>query len=154
MNYERLIGILSKTNNPTKLLNDINKLSAKDKLIVLSSEKLRRKILSLKDVGLLVNILIDLPADFRINFLSTVNLEEYKQEYERVIIEFLRLEDYNTFNHKGLASFTDLKDKQILATMLKKISSPILKDIIIANYTKTVNNYAFLEYSRKEKKKT
>ena len=150
MNYERLIGILSKTNNPTKLLNDINKLSAKDKLIVLSSEKLRRKILSLKDVGLLVNILIDLPADFRINFLSTVNLEEYKQEYERVIIEFLRLEDYNTFNHKGLASFTDLKDKQILATMLKKISSPILKDIIIANYTKTVNNYAFLEYSRKE----
>ena len=150
MNYERLIGLLAKTNNPTKLLNDLNRLSSQDRSIVLSSEKLRRKILSLKDVGLLVNILIDLPAEFRISFLSTVNLDDYKHNYEKSIIGFLRLKDYAAFDHRELASFTDLKDKPVLATMLKKIPSPMLKDIIIANYSKTISNYAFLEYSRKE----
>lgn len=150
MDYKRLIGFLANANNSSKFMNTFNSLSFKDKQVVLSNDKVRRKVLSFKDVGVLVNILIDLPADFRINFLSMVNLDDYKNKYEKTIIGFLRLENYDDFDHRELATFTDLKDKQVLATMLKKLSSPILREIVISNYTRSVSNYAFLEYSRKE----
>ena len=150
MGYDRLIGILYDTNNINKLTSEIKKLSLKGKLTVLSNDKIRRKVLGFKDTNLLTNILIDLPFDFRINFLSYVNLNEYNNQYDKVIINYLRQENYDDFDHSQFSSFKDLKDKKTLSTILKSLSSNKLKEIIIANYSKTISNYAFLEFSKKE----
>ena len=150
MAYDRIIGVLCKINNTNKFLTEFNNIPLKDKLIILSNDKVKKKVISFCDTPFLVSLLIDLPADFRISFLKTVNIENFKKKYDSTIIDFLMLENYNDFDHSKLESFKELKDKQALATMLKRLSSNILKEIIIANYSRTVTNYTFLELSRKE----
>lgn len=145
-----VISILYKANNSKVLLNTLIKLPPKERMTALSYERVKKTILSINDFSLLTPIFIDLPYDFRINFLKNVNRNNLSNEYEKDILDFLRLKDYKDCNLTGVESFKDIKNKQIITLIFRRLSSDMLKEIIMNNYSKTTNNYAFLEYSKKE----
>lgn len=149
MKYDNLMQVLFSTKNYNKILNEFNKLSLKEKIVILSNGKVKQRIYKIADIGLLVSILIDLPLEFRIKFLSSINNEKYSFEYEKIIIEFLKFSNYEEFDYKQLSSFENIKDKQILTLMFRKLSKDKLKDIILSNYCQFINDYAFTEYSKK-----
>lgn len=149
MKYDKLMEVLFSTKNYNKILTEFNKLLPKEKEIILSNNKVKQRIYKVADISLLVNILIDLSLEFRIKFLSTINNDKYCSEYEKTIIEFLKLSNYEEFNYQQLSTFENIKDKQILTLMFRKFSKDKLKNIILADYYQFINDYAFAEYSKK-----
>lgn len=149
MKYNKLIEVLFSTKNLNKILTEFNKLSLNDKQIILTNDKIKQRLYNIADINLLVNLLIDLPLGIRINFLKEINKEKYLQDYERIIIEFLKLQNYDEFDYKQLILFENMKDKQFLSSMFRKISSNKLKLIISVNYNQFISDFAFVEYSKK-----
>jgi len=149
MKYNKLIEVLFKTKNINKILTEYNKLPPYDKQIILTNNKIKERLYKIADINLLVNLLIDLPTESRINFLKGINIEKYTQDYEKIIIEFMKLQDYDKFDCRNLIIFENIKDKQILSTIFRKMSSNKLKFIINSNYNQFINNFAFIEYSKK-----
>lgn len=149
MKYNKLIEVLFSTRNLSKILTEFNKLSLSDKQIILTNNKIKQRLYKIADINLLVNLLIDLPLEVRINFLKGINKEKYSQDYEKIIIEFLKLQDYDEFDYKKLSLFENMKDKQLLLSMFRKISSNKLKFIISENYSQFISDFAFIEYSKK-----
>ena len=149
MKYNKLIEVLFSTRNFNKILTEFNKLSLSDKQIVLTNDKIRQRLYKIADINLLVSLLIDLPLDARINFLKGINKEKYSQDYEKIIIEFLKLQNYDEFDYKKLTLFENMKDKQLLLSMFRKMSSDKLKLIISVNYNQFISDFAFVEYSKK-----
>lgn len=149
MKNNKFIEVLFSTKNFNKILTEFNKLSFHDKQIVLKDERVKQRLYKIADINLLVKLLIDLPLDTRINFLKDIAEEKYVEDYEKFAIEFLKLEDYNTFEYKKLASFENMTDKQILSLLFRKFSSDRLKLIILNNYNQFISDFAFIEYSKK-----
>ena len=149
MKYNKLIEFLFSTKNINKILTEFNKLSLNDKQILLTNDNIKQRLYKIADINLLVNLLIDLPLETRINFLKEINKEKYLKNDEKIIIEFLKLQDYDEFDYKKLTLFENMKDKQLLSIMFRKISSNKLKLIIIENYSQFISDFAFVEYSKK-----
>lgn len=149
MKYDKLIEILFSTKNYNKILAEFNKLSLNEKEYILSNSKVKQRIYKIADINLLVNILIDLPYEFRVSFLSHITYEKYNYEYEKSILGFLNLSNYEDFDYKQLTIYENIKDKQVLSLMFRKFSINKLKNIILANYCQFINDYAFTEYSKK-----
>lgn len=149
MKCDKLIKILFSTKNTNKILTEFNKLSPKEKETVLSNDKVRERIYKIADISFLVNILIDLSPKYRINFLNTIKIDKYNSEPEKIIINFLKLTNYEGFDDQQLSKLENIKDKQILTLMLRKLSENKLKNIVSANYCQFINDYAFTEYSKK-----
>ena len=149
MRYDKLIEILFSTKNYNKILAEYNKLSLKEKEYILLNDRVKQRIYKIADINLLVNILIDLPYEFRNNFLSSINSEKYKYDYEKSTLEFLKLSNYEEFEHTQLSTYQNIKDKQVLTLIFRKMSVNKLKSIILANYCPFINDYAFQEYSKK-----
>lgn len=149
MKYDKLMEVLFSTKNYNKILTEFNKLSPKEKQIILSHDKVRQRIYKITDISLLVNLFIDLPFEFGIEFLDTIDNKRYGSQPEKVILQFLRLANYEEFDYHELSAFGTVKDKQILTLMFRKFSGDKLKSIILANYSQFLNDYAFTEYSRK-----
>lgn len=149
MKYDKLIEILFSTKNYNKILAEFNKLSLHEKEYILSNSKVKQRIYKIADINLLVNILIDLPYEFRVNFLRPITYEKYNHEYEKSILEFLKLSNYEEFEYKQLSVYENIKDKQALTLMFRRFSVNKLKSIILANYCQFINDYAFTEYCKK-----
>lgn len=97
-------------------------------------------------------MLIDLPFEFRINFLKEINCQDLCKNYENVIIEFLQLQKYDDFDYQKLVCFEGIKEKSILPLIFRSFSVDILKMIIMQNYCQFLSDYAFVEYSKKSQR--
>ena len=73
MKYNKLIEFLFSTKNINKILTEFNKLSLNDKQILLTNDNIKQRLYKIADINLLVNLLIDLPLETRINFLKEIN---------------------------------------------------------------------------------
>lgn len=149
MNNRNFLEILFSTKNNDKILKEYNKLSILEKQKVLSNDKVKQRLYKIIDIELLVSMLIDLPFEYRINFLNGLNYQKFLKNYEKVIIEFLQLQNYDDFDYQKLSDFEDIKEKSVLPLLFRKISIDKLKMIIIQNYYQILNDHAFSEYSKK-----
>lgn len=149
MKNNKLIEVLFSTKNFNKILTEFNKLSFSDKQIVLNNDKIKQRLYKIADINLLVNLLIDLPLEARISFLKGINKEKYSKGYEKIVMEFLQLKDYDDFDYRKLTLFKDIKDKKILSAIFRKLSPSKLKLIIDKNYNQFITDLAFVEYSKK-----
>lgn len=149
MANSKFIEILFSTKNHSKILKEYNKLSFTKKQIDLSNNKVRERLYKIIDPELLISMLIDLPFEFRIDFLKGIDHQKFNKNYEKVIIEFLQLPNYDDFDYQKLSYFEEIKEKSILTLILRKLSSDKLKMIIMQNYHHFLNDQAFIEYSKK-----
>ena len=94
MTNRNFLEILFSTKNYDKILKEYNKLTILEKQIVLSNDKVKQRLYKIINIELLVSILIDLPFEFRIKFLNGLNYQKFLKNYEKVIIEFLQLQNY------------------------------------------------------------
>ena len=147
---KNLIETLFSTKNINKITAAFNSLSPKEKQIVLSEEKVKERLYKIADAYFLITILIDLPYSVRNTFLQDINRDKFSKE-ENILINFLLLSNYEDFDYHNLANLTKIKDKQIINLIFRKLSSEKLKDIILANYQQFINDFAFLEYSKRTK---
>ncbi len=149
MAYSKFIEVLFSTKNCSKILKMYNKLSFVEKQIVLSNDKVRQKLYKIINIELLISMIIDLPLEFRINFLKGLDYQKFCKKYEKVVIEFLQLQNFDNFDYQKLSCFEEIKEKSILTQIFRKVSADKLKMIIIQNYFQFLNDYAFIEYSKK-----
>lgn len=148
MNFEKIKKILFSTKNYNKIISAFNTLSVRDKQILLSDDSVKTRIYKIANAHLLIAILIDLPYDFRVDFLRTFDKDKLPEE-EKILIEFLYLSNYDNFDHSKLSNLEGLKDKQVLNLIFRKLSKEKLREIISANYHQFITEYAFFEYSKK-----
>lgn len=149
MANSKFLEVLFSTKNYSKILKEYNKLSFVEKQIILSNDKVKHRLYKIIDIELLISMLIDLPFEFRINFLRGIDYQKFCKNYEKVIIEFLQLQNYDNFDYQKLSCFEEIKEKSILTLIFRKLSVDKLKMIIIQNYYQFLNDYAFIEYSKK-----
>lgn len=149
MTNSKFLKVLFSTNNRSKILKDYNKLSSVEKQTVLSNNKVKQKLYKIIDIELLISMLLDLPFECRKNFLSGINHQKFCKNYEKEIIEFLQLQNYDDFNYQKLSCFEEIKEKTILPLIFRKFSTDKLRMITIQNYSQFLNDYSFVEYSKK-----
>lgn len=141
--------ILFSTKNYNKILAAYNSLSYKEKQELLHNEDVILRIKKIANTSLLINLLIDLPYEYRIDFLSNLDDLKNTSDPDYIVLAFLHLPNYYDWNIGHLNSLKDLKDKDILIPLFRKLSSTQLKNIIIANYNQVITGLAFFEYSKK-----
>ncbi len=150
MNYEKFTKVLMTTKNYNKIISAFNAIPHHERQRILSNDSIRMRLYKIGDAKLLIAILIDLHYEFRINFLEGIDKNGIALE-DRILMNFLSLENYEDFDSRDLIYLEDLKDKQVLSIMFKKLSKEKLREIILANYHKFINEIAFIEYSKKVK---
>lgn len=148
MKFKKLMDVLFSTKNLNKITSAFNSLSPREKQIVLSEEKVKTRLYKIADANLLVAILIDLPYEVRNNFLKSIDKDKFSED-EKVLIDFLCLPNYEDFDYHKLSAINELRDKQVLTLIFRKLQSEKLRNIILENYNQFINIYAFLEYSKK-----
>lgn len=149
MKNNKFLEVLFSTKNNSKILKEYNNLCKNDKINFLSIDKVKNRLNNIIKIDLLFSMLIDLPFDFRINFLNNINTSKFQQSYEKMIIDFLKLQNYEEFNIDNIKHFINIKDKQIILLIFRYLSFDKLKAIILQNYCQFINDYAFMEYSKK-----
>ena len=140
---------LFSTKKYSKVLNEFNTLSIKEKQIVLTDERIKKRLYKIADINLLFSILIDLPYNFRDIFLNSNLCKKYNTDSEKELISFLKLQNYEDFDYKKITTLNYNKTKQIIPILFRKLSKEKLKNIILEDYSKFINNCAFTEYSKK-----
>lgn len=145
----KALEALFKTKNNNKILPEYNKLTQKEKIAFLSSEKVKQRIIKIADTELLTNILIDLPHSFRKNFLDSVNLDKYQEDYEQVIINFLQLSDYNNLNLNEITKLKNIPSRKTLEPIFRKLNTTNLKKALDKNISAVINSYIFSQLSKK-----
>ena len=120
MAYSKFIEVLFSTKNCSKILKMYNKLSFVEKQIVLSNDKVRQKLYKIINIELLISMIIDLPLEFRINFLKGLDYQKFCKKYEKVVIEFLQLQNFDNFDYQKLSCFEEIKEKSILTQIFRR----------------------------------
>ena len=115
--------------------------SVSDKLRILYDPKIYQKLISIKNMGLLFSLLIDLPHKDRLDFLGSISESILTNESDKAMYDFLTEENYHDFDSNRLLLIPDITHS--------KLSNKQLEDIII----NTDNSYncisAFKEYMRR-----
>lgn len=146
---DKALEILFKTKNSNKILPEYNKLTQKEKIAFLSSDKVKQRILKIADTELLTNILIELPHSFRKNFFNGANLDKYQQDYEQAIINFLQLPDYNNLNLDDITKLKNMPNRKTLEPIFRKLNTTNLTKILNKNISQVINSYSFSQLSKK-----
>ena len=150
MNVEEILQTIYSTTKRDKVLSCFYELPFSEKQAFLKSKKGKQKILKVADLDFLFRLLIYLPYQTRINFLDSIPLDNYSEEYEKVLIQFLRLKNYNDFDTSQLFLFPNIKEKPLIMMMFRTFSKEKLKSILVSDICQYMNDYAFTEISKKE----
>lgn len=146
---KKFYEVLFSTKNNDKILKEFNKLSIEVKKQVLFNEKCQKRLCKIANAELLVSLLIDLPYEIRTKFLNNLDKELLTDDLKKVIIELLKLQNYDDFDYKKLLIFEKENDKIFLSLIFRKVSVDKLKKLLVENICPIFNDYIFVEYSKK-----